>query len=95
MGMSYDEYWNGSAELARFYVEAENCRLSKQNQQMWIQGLYFTNAIAACLDKKAQYPKEPILIYPHEQEIKRERERQRAIAFFNNFAEMHKKKVGD
>ena len=94
MGMSYNEFWHGEAELTKYFREADNIRLSKANRQAWIQGLYFANAVAACLDKKADYPKEPLYIYQHEQEAKKSRDRQRAIEFFNNFALMHGKKEG-
>jgi hypothetical protein len=94
MGMGYEDFWHGPAELVKDYRAAENIRRSKANQQMWIQGLYMAHAIAACLDKKAEYPKEPLFIYEHERDAKRERDRQRAITFFNQFAALHKGKGG-
>lgn len=97
--MSYEDYWHGAAELVVYQRKAENIRLSRKNQQMWLQGLYVHAAVAASIgrqiagDRQAEYPKEPVMLW-HEQEAKKERERQKAIAFFNAFAIQHKQKEG-
>ena len=45
LGMSYDEYWNGDPEMARYYREADQLRRERKNEEMWWQGLYVYEAI--------------------------------------------------
>lgn len=40
MGMSYDEYWNGSSELPKYYREKYQIETSLRAQDMWMQGAY-------------------------------------------------------
>lgn len=62
MGMTYDQFWNDDVELVKFYREAFLLKQQLKEQDMWIQGAYFCEAIASCFaDKKkpVHYPKEP------------------------------------
>jgi len=45
LGMSPDEYWRGDPELARDYRKAEEIRNEKRNQELWLQGMYFYEAL--------------------------------------------------
>ena len=45
IGMTYEQYWQGDPYLTRFYREAEKMRFNRENQMMWIQGLYINNAV--------------------------------------------------
>lgn len=36
--------------------------------EAWLQGAYFTNAIAACFDKRAKYPRYPSMYEEPEQD---------------------------
>lgn len=45
MGMSYDEYWNGPAWLAKAYREAWDERQRREEWARWRQGLYVYNAL--------------------------------------------------
>lgn len=60
--MTYDAFWNGDVELVKFYREAFRLKQQMRNEELWLQGVYFRDAIAACFsDKKNKfsYPKEP------------------------------------
>jgi hypothetical protein len=46
IGMTYDEYWNQDAELARYCREAFELQRQRKNQELWMQGLYVYHAIA-------------------------------------------------
>lgn len=46
MGMTTEEYWDGDAELTRFYRKADEIRNEKINQELWLQGLYVYEAIS-------------------------------------------------
>lgn len=45
IGMSYDEFWNGDVELAKFYREAEKLRQERHNREAWLQGAYVYEAV--------------------------------------------------
>ena len=47
MGMSYDEYWNMDASLVKTYRKAKEIRREETNFELWLQGRYVYDAIAA------------------------------------------------
>ena len=47
IGMSYDEYWNGPSEIARFYRQAYRLQEKRTDYNAWIQGRYIYEAIGA------------------------------------------------
>lgn len=62
MGMTYEEFWNGDVELVKFYREAFRLKQQMKEQELWLQGVYFCDAITSCFaDKKNpySYPEEP------------------------------------
>ena len=73
-GMSYSEYWDESPSLAIAYKKAHELNLRRKNEELWLQGVYFTRAIACCLDKKSKYPEEPLPITQQQLDEKKDRE---------------------
>ena len=84
-GMSYDEFWHGEAELARYYREAHDIKLEEQNLVAYMQGAYVKSAISDFVEffgmgakhpkVGKNYPKEPIPITRNakrEAELKKE-----------------------
>lgn len=65
-GMTYQEYWFGNPEIAKYYRDAHTLKNKARNQELWLQGKYFIYSIAVALDPKgkAKYPTEPFDIYP-------------------------------
>lgn len=62
MGMTYDQFWNDDVELVKFYREAFQLKQQLKEQDLWLQGVYFCEAIGACFsDKKNKvtYPEKP------------------------------------
>ena len=43
--MTYDQYWNDDPELAVHYRKADEIRIDRQNQLIWLQGLYIYEAL--------------------------------------------------
>lgn len=105
MGMSYDEYWNGSAERTRAYREAHKIKTRQLNQQLWLEGIYMSHAISATVGnmlssksaKKIEYLREPLPLTAAEQEEQQERERKRMVERMKQsmivFAEEHNRKL--
>ena len=69
LGMTYDQYWHGDPEIARYYRKADEIRRERKNEEMWWQGLYIYEAFCCAsplfhdLAKKGTkarpYPEEP------------------------------------
>jgi hypothetical protein len=45
IGMTPEQYWEGDPVLAKCYREADAIRLERLNQEKWLQGMYFYEAI--------------------------------------------------
>lgn len=60
LGMTYEEYWNGDPELARWFRKAEDIRAHRRNQEMWMEGRYVYDAMCCLIPShNAWKPKEP------------------------------------
>ena len=82
IGMSYDEFWNQDVALVRAYRKADELKRRRQNEALWMQGLYFRDALLSTVGNMfagkgatpIEYPKEP---YPVTEEQKAEKEREK------------------
>ena len=86
IGMTYEQFWYGNPDMVIFYKDAHIMRNKSRNQELWLQGRYFIDAIGACLDKKYKYPEQPYDIYPKtraELEEEAEKQRHKVIEYFN------------
>ncbi len=77
-GCSYNEFWLDDARIFYYYEEKwkieQEIRRKIDNQNMWLQGLYFQLAYASCKTDKISYPKSPLAIT--EEEIRAEKQKQ-------------------
>jgi len=70
MGMTTEEYFNGDSQLAKAYRESFKLQIEKENEMLWLQGMYTYQAILLCAprlnsikpQKPADYPKKPFEI---------------------------------
>ena len=46
IGMTYEQYWEDHADLVKYYRKAYELSNEKKNQELWLQGMYFYEAIA-------------------------------------------------
>lgn len=87
IGMSYDEFWYGDAERAIAYRKAEELRKKRLNEQLWLQGMYFYEAlcdvspILVSMPKKdakiQKFSAEPYALTVKEQKAQEKRENER------------------
>ena len=89
IGMTPEQYWESDCTLVKYYRKAEELRNEKRNQELWLQGMYFYEAICDVAPilhafakkgtKPTPYSSKP---YPlNEKQIKRnEEEKQRKLA---------------
>ena len=90
--MTYEQFWDADPYLVRHYRKAYKTRAEMRNQEMWLQGLYFFNAVSVAISNmnmgggkpnRNKYMEKPIDIFPPtEEELERRAEetRQRMIA---------------
>ena len=46
IGMTEEQYWDRDSSLAKSFREAESLRRERANQEAWLQGMYFYDALA-------------------------------------------------
>ena len=89
IGMTHEQFWDGDPYLAKYYRQADELRIERKNQELWLQGLYvyeamcdvapILHAMAKKGTKARPYPEQPYAIT--EKQRRREiEEKERAIA---------------
>lgn len=79
-GMTAEQFWDGSPDLAVAYRKADSLRRKRMNEELWLGGIYMAEALNATVGNmfskgsKNKYPSEPIPITEEEQRERRERE---------------------
>lgn len=79
--MTEEQYWDKDSTLTRYYREAEQLRRERENQALWLQGMYIYDAmyrlspILQAFAKKGTkakpYPDEP---YPINKKLEKQAE---------------------
>ena len=64
IGMTYEQYWESDPMLVKYYRQADEMRNERKNQELWLQGLYFYNALGAIMPvgrghEQPKYPEKP------------------------------------
>ena len=99
--MTYEQYWYDDPYIARAYAQAYLLKRKTENENMWIQGSYITNAVTTAIQntfgkKKVDYMKEPLPLFPKtEAEIAEEKrtEKRKLINYLSGLAKAFKKKA--
>lgn len=106
LGMTEEQYWDKDCRLVIFYRKAEELRTSRKNQEMWLQGAYFYEALfrvspllhafAKKGTKPAPYLAEPFAITEkqaeYQQEEKDKKTYDKGKALIEGFMAKHNKK---
>lgn len=79
-GMTWYEFWFESIDRFHDYWQQYQFDIERRNQELWLQGLYIQEAVAAVLDTKhrAKYPDKPHRI-TEMTEAEREEENRRKV----------------
>ena len=108
IGMTYDEFWNQDVRLVEVYRKAAELRDKRRNQELWLQGMYFYEALCDASPlfrfsmkkgtvKPEPYAKEPYPITEAEVKAREAREarlkEERLKAEFALFAEQLRKQM--
>lgn len=87
IGVPYEEFWYGDYTKLKYYVRLHNLNVERQNEQLWLQGMYFYEALSVALSKSfnkhsnAKYPDKPHRLTPLTDEEK-ELEKKKQIEEF-------------
>ena len=87
IGMTYDEFWNQDVSMVRAYRKADELKRRRQSEALWMQGLYFRDALLSTVgnmfsSKSAtpnEYPKEPYPVTAEQVAEREEAERMRTV----------------
>ena len=44
--MTEEQYWDKDCMLAKYYREADELRKERMNQELWLQGMYYYDAMS-------------------------------------------------
>lgn len=99
IGMSYQEFWTGTASLTAAYHEAYLLQRRMENEKMWLQGYYNYLAVSTAIGnafrkqntKATPYLEEPVPLTQEDIAAKAERDRKKAIAFFRNWTKQERR----
>lgn len=80
IGMTEEQYWDKDCMLVTYYRKAEELKTNRKNQEMWLQGAYFYDALCRVSPvlhsfakkgaKPLPYPSEPYPITNEQVKIK-------------------------
>lgn len=82
IGMSYEQFYQEDPELVSYYREAQRLKDISQNEFLWLQGMYFREALAEIIskcfggNKSIKYPVEPYPLTQEEADKREEKNRQ-------------------
>lgn len=97
IGMTYDQFWNDDVDLVKYYRQANEIRKKQKNEELWLQGMYFYEALcdvapiyrtfAKAGTKPVPYSDAPYALTQKEQEKREEiaekQEYEKGIALMN------------
>lgn len=107
LGVSANEFWNGDYTLLKYYAKRHKIAVEQKNEEMWLQGLYFYEAVAVAISQAlskhstVKYPEKPHQITPMSEE-QQEQENQKKVEEFRaqlmalgrRFEAKHKREQG-
>lgn len=90
IGMTWEQYWDGSPDMVIYYRQADDLRQRRKNDELWLQGMYiydalcsrFTTPVPVAFTKGSgdgrNYPDQP---YPlkRDEAQKRKEEKEKAL----------------
>ena len=105
IGMTAEQFWEGSPDLVKYYRKAEELRNEKRNEELWLQGMYIYEALCDASPIFQSFAKRGTKAHPYtskpypitERQRKREEaEKEREIALkgkqrMEMFMHMHNK----
>ena len=66
--MTYEQFWYQDPHLVRAYAKAEEMRIKRRNEELYLQGRYVYEAIGAFAEILPAFPKKGAKIQPYLEE---------------------------
>lgn len=96
--MSAEEYWDGDCVLVKAYREADKIKEERLNQRLWLQGMYFYEALCDVSPLLQAFAKKGTKAIPYSSEpyavtaeqVKRKKEREEKLKYEKIKAKMAK-----
>ena len=93
-GMSWEQFWFGDPYMVIIYRDAYILKRRAQNENLWLQGIYFYNALGAALNncfskQERKYIEKPLDAFPKtraEKRVEKINAKKRLIAYLNRWA---------
>ena len=63
--MTYEQFWYQDPHLVRAYAKAEEMRIKRRNEELYLQGRYVYEAIGAFAEILPAFPKKGAKIHPY------------------------------
>lgn len=63
--MTAEQFWEGDPSLAKYYRKAEEMRIERRNQEMWLQGMYVYEAICDASPLFQAFAKKGVRAHPY------------------------------
>lgn len=63
--MTYEQFWYKDPHLVRAFAKAEEYRIRKRNQELFLQGQYIYEAIGAFVEILPAFPKKGAKVRPY------------------------------
>ena len=63
--MTYEQLWYQDPHLVRAYAKAEEMRIKRRNEELYLQGRYVYEAIGAFAEILPAFPKKGAKIHPY------------------------------
>lgn len=100
--MSYELYWYGDPWIVKAYADAYTMKRSVRNEEMWLEGIYFTHALQTAIgnafgDRHIKYLEKPLDVYPKTELEKKQEvlaERQKLIENLSRWKAAASKETG-
>ena len=104
--MTSEQYWDGDPTLPKYYRKADELRRKRNNESLWLQGLYIYDALCAVSPvlnafarkgtKPAPYPSSPYSLTEQDREeekkLKEKRDGEKARRYMESMmAKMNKR----
>ena len=79
-GMSWEAFWYGNLNRLFYYWQKNQYEIERKNQELWVQGMYFMEALASVNDTKhrVKYPDKPHRL-TEMSDVEKEAEKRRRI----------------
>lgn len=107
LGVSANDFWNGDYTMLKYYANRYKIAVEQQNEQLWLQGVYFYEALTVALAQAfskhstVKYPEKPHRLTPlseEEQELENKKKveefRAQLLAAGRRFEAKHKREQG-